>query len=545
MTEVLAEPLDRPSWQHVKRVARGSGVAVAIATYNHAHFLGDALDSVMAQSLPADEVIVVDDGSEDDPGAVVSRYPGVRLIRQANQGLSAARNAALDLATADRILFLDADDVLAPTAVEANVACFDAHPESGFVYGGHLRVDASLEPVGTARYSPIGSTPRLSLLKGNAVGMHATVLYDRARLQAAGGFDTSLRRCEDYDVYLRMARHHPVASHSGVVACYRIHGSNMSGDIRAMLRWIEHVHDLDRRRGLGTEPERRAWAIGRQVWRDYYADQILASGENITRLQRAGSLMRATRMSPKHVTRRLLRRLARQLPEPVERLVGVRGHRHLGMVRLGDLDRVDPVSRDFGFDRGTPVDRHYIAEFLAASSGDIRGRALEVGDASYCERFGTGVTDQDVLHVSPDAPHATITGDISAPGTLPEAAFDCMVLTQTLHLIYDLNAAVAEIHRALKPGGILLLTVPGISQIDRGEWGDTWYWSLTRASATRLFAARFGGENVTVGQHGNVYAATCFLNGLALEEVDRSKLDVVDPSYPVVVTVRARRAAAG
>ena len=145
------------------------------------------------------------------------------------------------------------------------------------------------------------------------------------------------------------------------------------------------------------------------------------------------------------------------------------------------------------------------------------------------------------MHISPSA-SATITGDLSQPGLLPEAAFDCMVMTQTLHFIFDVRAAVVEIHRGLKPGGVLLLTVPGISQIDRGEWGESWFWSLTRQSALRLFADVFGAENVETETFGNVFAATAFLQGLALEEVDRSMLDVADKSYPVIVTVRARRA---
>jgi hypothetical protein len=87
--------------------------------------------------------------------------------------------------------------------------------------------------------------------------------------------------------------------------------------------------------------------------------------------------------------------------------------------------------------------------------------------------------------------------------------------------------------------------VPGISPIDLGEWAGHWCWSLTVASATRLFGERFGAEQVTVAAYGNVYAATCFINGLALEEVDCAKLDHRDSSYPVIVAVRARRPEGG
>jgi glycosyltransferase involved in cell wall biosynthesis len=526
-----------------------AGVAVAVATYNHAHYLGDALDSLMKQTVPADEIIVVDDGSSDDPAAVVARYPGVRLVRQANHGLSAARNTGLKLATAKRILFLDADDALTPNAIEAGLACFCEHPEAGFVYGGHLRVNSAFNPLGEPCFSPIGPDPHADFLTGNLVGMHATVLYDRAKLLAAGGFDTSLRRCEDYDAYLRMTRTHGVASHSGTVALYRIHGNNMSTNSREMLRWVEHVCALDRKRGFATNAERRAWMTGRRAWRDYYAAEIIESGRGAELGQRIGGAFVAMSISPIQVARKAIKAVGRRLPPKIggllRRAVGRSQQFPLSSVRRGDLDNTRPISLNFGFDRGTPIDRYYIEKFLAENAADIRGRALEIGDASYCERFGSGITHQDVLHVSADNPNATIIGDLATPGTLPDDAFDCIVLTQTLHLIYDMKIAVDLIHRALKPGGVLLLTVPGISQLDRGEWGDTWYWSLTGQSATRLFGDCFGAANMIVGVHGNVYAATCYINGLALEEVDRGKLDHFDPSYPVIVTVRARRAEAG
>jgi len=213
-----------------------------------------------------------------------------------------------------------------------------------------------------------------------------------------------------------------------------------------------------------------------------------------------------------------------------------------GGVDFGSFGSTAPISREFGYDRGRPIDRYYIEGWLERHACDIRGRALEVGDATYCRRFGgEHVTRQEVLHVRADAPEATLVGDLAAGGVLPAASLDSMVLTQTLHLIYDMRAAVAEIHRGLAPGGVALVTVPGISQIDAEEWGGAWCWSLTERSARRLFEDEFGAGKVQVETFGNVYAATAFLQGLAFEEVERRKLDVRDPCYPVVVAVRAVR----
>ena len=523
--------------------AAGS-VAVVITTYNHSAFLNDAIRSVIRQSVQADEIIVVDDGSTDNPGAIVSGYSHIRLIRQKNQGLSAARNTGLRAAVCDKIIFLDADDRFCQRAIEAGLECFVRHSEAGFVYGGFHYVDAGGDVTGEPICRDIGPDPHLTFLQGNQIGMHGTVMYDRKRLLDAGGFDATLRRCEDYDVYLRMSRNYPVASHRMIVAEYRRHGTNMSSNSLEMLRSVQRVlarHRPPERSG----PAAFAWRQGQANWRRYYFEEILSGGEaDEGRLPPVHRIVDAMRASPTLTAQYFTRRLKRALPPGVKfalkGLVGRRPPVPLGHVRLGDFDCTSPICQDFGFDRGTPVDRYYIEAFLAAHSRDIRGRALEVGDASYCRKFGTGIVRQDVLHVAADSPEATIVGDLSVPGVPPEGAFDCLVVTQTLHLIYDMHAAVAAMHRALKSGGVLLLTCPGISQVDCGEWGATWFWSITRPAAERMFGDVFGAVNVAVEARGNVYAAVCFLEGLALEEVDAAKLEVLDTSYPVIVTVRAR-----
>ena len=212
-------------------------------------------------------------------------------------------------------------------------------------------------------------------------------------------------------------------------------------------------------------------------------------------------------------------------------------------IDFGDFHGTEPISDQFGFDRGTPVDRYYIEDFLSKNADAIRGRTLEIGDDEYTARFGGSQTaKRDVLHVHAQNPAATIVGDLGVPNTLPVDAFDCAVITQTIHLIWDMKAAVEELKRGLKPGGILLLTVPGITQVDRDEWGAGWYWSLTQMSAKRLFEEVFGEGNVVRGCYGNVYAATSFLQGLAVDEVSTDKLDVYDPAYPMIITIRATKA---
>ncbi len=212
---------------------------------------------------------------------------------------------------------------------------------------------------------------------------------------------------------------------------------------------------------------------------------------------------------------------------------------------MGELRRTEPFSRDWGFDRGRPVDRYYVERFLASHAAEIRGRTLEVTNPRYTERFGTGVEVADVLHVEEGNAQATIVGDLADGSTLPADAFDCFILTQTLQSIYDVRAAMRTVHRILAPGGVLLATVPGISQIlhpDFEMWGD--YWRFTTMAVERLCTeAGFAPEDLEVRANGNVLAATAFLHGLASRELTPDELDADDgANYQLVITVRARKA---
>lgn len=212
----------------------------------------------------------------------------------------------------------------------------------------------------------------------------------------------------------------------------------------------------------------------------------------------------------------------------------------VGEVKFGDLNRLTPLSYHFGFDRGQPIDRYYIENFLQCSSNDIQGRVLEIGDRSYTERFGgERVNVSDILHVSRDNPDATFVGDLTNADHIPSDAFDCIILTQTLHLIYDVRLAIQTIYRILKPGGVALVTFPGITQISSDRWNTTWYWSFTTQSAQRMFSEVFPSGDVAVKAYGNVMTATSFLYGLASQELDPKALDWHDPHYELLITVRA------
>jgi len=203
--------------------------------------------------------------------------------------------------------------------------------------------------------------------------------------------------------------------------------------------------------------------------------------------------------------------------------------------------QTDPVSRLFGADRGQCIDRHYIERFLDDHAGDIRGRVLEVGDDEYTKRYGGDrVTRGDVVHAVEGNRKATLVADLARADQFPGDAFDCVILTQTLQHVYDLRGAVETLHRALAPGGVVLTTVPGISQISRYDmdrWGD--FWRFTPLSISRLFEGRFPGNALEVHSLGNVLTASAFLYGLAAEELSPDERDYHDPDYPLLIALRA------
>jgi len=216
--------------------------------------------------------------------------------------------------------------------------------------------------------------------------------------------------------------------------------------------------------------------------------------------------------------------------------------RHLTRPVWHDLRSTTPLSRTFGLDRGTPVDRYYIQQFLEQQKSVITGSVLEIGDDTYTKRYGHEVRRSDVLHVRPAPGGRVIAGDLTMRETLPGAVYDCCICTQTLNFIYDVREAVKGVHSLLRPGGTVLATVAGLCQISRYDmerWGD--YWRFTTASARRMFDEVFDEGASTVISYGNVLSAVAFLEGLASDELNPEELDRRDDDYQVVICIAARR----
>lgn len=214
----------------------------------------------------------------------------------------------------------------------------------------------------------------------------------------------------------------------------------------------------------------------------------------------------------------------------------------IGQIDFGDLRRLNPIDPNFGFSRGKVIDRYYIEKFLKHHCEDIQGRVLEIGDNTYTQMFGGNkVKFSDVLNYTKDDPKSTIIADLTKADNIDSNIFDCIIVTQTLQMIYDFKSALKHLHRILKPNGVLLATSHGTSKIDRILGVDSWgeYWRFTGQSSKIMLEEFFDPNKVKVVSYGNVLAAVSFLHGLTAQDLTTDELNYHDPKYEILVGVRA------
>ena len=248
-------------------------------------------------------------------------------------------------------------------------------------------------------------------------------------------------------------------------------------------------------------------------------------------------------MKPKDLLKAVLPFPARQWLRNQQRRVERVGSRVRSGADLGSLRQTTPVNADYGDSRGQCIDRYYIEKFLAAHTGEVQGHVLDFFDDSYARKFGgPRVAQADVLHLTADNPRATIVADLAQAGHIPSDTFDCILCTQVLQYVYDLHAAVRTLYRILKPGGVVLVTAPGIQKIDRVDMEkEGEFWRFTDLCLRRLFEEVFPKEYVDVQAYGNVLAAIAFLHGFAVEDLRREDLEYQDADYQLSIALRARK----
>jgi glycosyltransferase involved in cell wall biosynthesis len=239
-------------------------VSVIIPCYNQSHFLKEAIESIRGQTYNEYEIIVINDGSTDQTGAVARKFSNVRLIEQNNTGLASARNAGLYESKGEFVVFLDSDDRLLPRSLETGVRVLRQHPECAFVSGfcNYIDFDGSNLPFIAQPQIADESDHYTALLQKNYIWSPANVMYRRSIFEQVSGFDTAINPTADYELYLRIAKHFSVLQHGEIVAEYRQHVESMSSNHARMLKYILQVFELQWEYVKSNRRYKKAWVSG-------------------------------------------------------------------------------------------------------------------------------------------------------------------------------------------------------------------------------------------------------------------------------------------
>jgi hypothetical protein len=493
-----------------------AGAAVVIRCADASARVWTTLRSVERQTVRAAVILVADPSTPAPVGAwlrAVAGSRGHRFVQAENARPAAVRNAGIRATTADFVVCIDAGCELQASFLAETVARFEDDATAA--------VAAWVEWVGPGTRVVVDELPPVTLVRclANAGAVSDPAVIRRREWEALGGFDESLPSLEALDLWLRfLSQGRAIVMVPQPLASYVVErGALYSRDWDANLRADAMTRLLHKHRALF----------------DTHVADVLAERE-------ARLLPMADRFRPllagrdaavaeiEGVEARLRELLAGVADPPVP-------------VQVGGDGRRTPVARDWGFSRGTPVDRYYINAFLESCAADVRGAILDVQEPDTARRIGGDrIARVDVIDVDGRNPRATIVADLRCAPNVPAASYDCIVLTQTLHLVDDMPAVVAECARMLRPGGVLLVTMPCVSRIanDYGPAHD--HWRVTVPAARRLFGDQFG-PHIRVESWGSAAAAAAFLYGLAVHELTSETLDFHDPHYPLLVTVRAEK----
>jgi SAM-dependent methyltransferase len=572
-------------------------LTIVIPTRNRTDLLELCLQSVFDRQPNIPKVIVSDNSTFDVPAMETLRTQyNFSYVRQSGKlSMTDHHNACLKLASTPWALLLHDDDELCPNILGRLESFLTQCDGAGVVVGGIQYIDQQ----GIARGFWVPETN--GILKGEEgvlrLGLDFKTsppgwVWNVKAFHQAGGFPDAHGVAADYPLILQVAYSHGVALFSEIVGRYRI-GEQQTTDYsspkeaEATLDCSIKMAQLTRTIGVSSTVadqlvDYMTWWIFRIVaGRSLEAHPFFVSrlcrkcmlvtppdgpwrnrvrGEYPYLFWRpqwlAMLLFKARVLLPRPVRQRLRPRIAgflsgitapqenllqlvkRRLPAPA-----IRGARRGRMWINGIKSRVrltvgvQPLSYLWGFDRGVPIHRYYLEQFLQEFARDIRGHCLEFQNPGYTPRFGGSAVEKlDILHIDNTNPLATIVADLTQSNDVPSNEFDCIICTHVLHVIAELDKAVSELYRILKPGGVLLVSVPHVSMCDPGFHE---IWRFTPEGLCLVLAKAFGTGNVSVRAYGNSLTAAGEIRGLVAQEFSKATLDYHDPRFAVEVCAKA------
>jgi glycosyltransferase involved in cell wall biosynthesis len=522
-------------------------VSIITIFLNAGSFIEEAIASVRAQTFADWELILVDDGSTDQSTAIAQQYASLhpeqiryyKHERHQNRGMSASRNLGICMSHGEYIAFLDADDVWLPQNLERQVALLQAQPSAAMVYSSTqwwyswtgrpedqsrdfmhdlgVPADTLLQPprlLATFLQHP-GSSP-----------CTCSVLLRRSAVEQVGIFEERFRGMyEDQIFFAKLCLNLPVYVSSGGWARYRQHpASNCATTERA-----------------GQESAVRLTFLN---WLAGYLAHNSVTDRSLWRVLQA-ELRRARHPLPQLLIQRVRNSPLGQLYR-AGRSIGMRW-RSLPVIRHTralQLRRLSPLGN--GRLRGTPIVRYYWASFLQQHQRDFHGRALEIGTTTTIRQYGGAeLTHAEAIDLQAHSPEVNVVADLSRADHVAADSYDCFVNQFSMHLIYDVEAALYHSVRLLKPGGVLLVNFPCVDYnfsrgLDMGTGSPLYlYWWFTPIQVENLLRrVGLGTADYSITLYGNLFARVAYQMNMPAEELTRRELKHIDAGHPLLICVR-------
>jgi SAM-dependent methyltransferase/glycosyltransferase involved in cell wall biosynthesis len=572
-------------------------LTIVIPTRDRPDFLELSLRSVFERQNNIPRVIVSDNSTKDSPAIdfLRSKYPFSYVRQSGKLSMFNHHNACLKMASTRWAILLHDDDELSSNVIDRLESFLAKCDDSGLVVGGTQLIDQEGNLRGTWIPETNGTLMGEDGVRRLGLDFRAyppSSIWNVAAFHQVGAFPDADGAGADYTLALRLAYSYGVTFFPEIIGRYRI-GSQQSTDYSTPEK-AEATLDLSIKMALMTRTigvstnvadqlvDYMTWWIFRIVaasmidthpffvarlcrkcmlvspsegswrscvkseypflfWRPQWLAMLLFKGRtwvpNVVKQHLRGLVPTLFGTALRKYPVRMIKRI---LPAPMKK-VAIRwlalAHRCMARARLGA--GLEPLSCLWGYDRGMPIHRYYLEQFLREFAGDIRGHCLEFQNPGYTPRFGgTAVEKLDILHLDHSNPLATIVADLTKPNEIPSNQFDCIICTHVLHVIADVGKAVAEIYRILKPGGVLLAVVPHVSMCDPGFHE---LWRFTPEGLGLILAKGFGEQNVTVRAYGNSLTAAGEIRGLVAGEFRTTALNYHDPRFAVEVCARARK----